>query len=193
MQLPHPLNRLNKGAQRRISLSEKESLFRQDGSTGGLYLLTRGSVELHRFTRDGEAIVLHRPLAGETFAEASLFTSNYHCDAVAVSASEVIELDRSAVLGLFASDQEFAKALAARFASQIQTYRRRFEVVAIRSADERVYTALCDGMLTGDIKSFASEIGLTHEVVYRALAKLVKNGRIEKTARGQYQLFAGRD
>ena len=43
-------------------------------------------------------------------------------------------------------------------------------------------------MLGKEIKQFAAEIGLTHEATYRALAKLVKDGRIEKAGRGQYSM-----
>lgn len=190
MRLPAPLDRLEKTARKSVSLEVGNSLFLQNAPTRGLYFLQHGNMELRRFTRSGETIVLHRAMPGETFAEASLFVPNYHCEAVATTASEVLELDRKAVLDWFASDNEFAMALTSRFASQIQSYRRRLEIVAIRSAQDRVYAALWDGMLTGNIKSLAGEIGLTHEVVYRALAKLVKNKRIEKTARGQYRLSA---
>lgn len=79
-------------------------------------------------------------------------------------------------------------ALTARFAGQVQSYRRRFEIMAIRSAEDRVYTAVSDGMLSGSVKSLAGEIGLTHEVVYRALATLVKQRRVQKIGRGQYHI-----
>lgn len=187
MRLPAPLDRLDSNTIRCVTLLAGASLFLQDAPTRGLCFLEHGSLELRRLTFSGEAVVLHRVMPGETFAEASLFVSRYHCEAIAITESAVLELDRKAVLSCFASDADFATALAARFASQIQTYRRRLEIMAIRSAEERVHAALLEGMLTGSIKSLAGEIGLAHEVVYRALAKLVKNKRIEKSAHGEYQ------
>lgn len=66
------------------------------------------------------------------------------------------------------------------------------ELLAIRSAQERVYAALCEGMLTLAIKHFAASIGLAPETTYRAFADLVKDERIVKTARGSYGLIATR-
>lgn len=188
MRLPAPFDRLGQNARKSISLEAGVSLFLQNAPTRGLYFLEHGGLELRRFSGIGDTIILHRVTKGETFAEASLFASGYHCEAVATIKSDVLELDRKAVLDYFAADKEFAIALTARFASQIQSYRRRLEIVAIRSAMDRVHAALLDGMLTGNIKSFASEIGLSHEAVYRALSQLVRQKHIEKIARGQYRL-----
>ena len=78
--------------------------------------------------------------------------------------------------------------MASRFAHQVQTYRRRLEILAIRSAEQRVLEAVWDGMMKNDITSFAATIGLTREATYRALAALARSGRLRKTARGTYCL-----
>ena len=137
-------------------------------------------------------ITIHNVRAGETFAEASLFSSNYHCDAIALEDSQVIEFEQQEVLARFQNQPFFAMELARQFASQIQAYRRKIEILAIRDATERVYAGLCENLLHSDIKSFAAEIGLTHEAVYRSLAYLVRHRRLTKTARGTYQLPAPR-
>ncbi len=80
--------------------------------------------------------------------------------------------------------------MASRFATQIQESRRRVELLSIRAADERILTALNDGLLVEDITTFAEIIGLAPETVYRTLAQLSREGRIVKTARGQYRLNA---
>jgi len=49
--------------------------------------------------------------------------------------------------------------------------------------------ALNDGLLVENITAFAEINALAPETVYRTLAQLSKEGRIEKTARGQYQLI----
>lgn len=187
MHLPAPFDRLSQNAHQHVSMLAGESLFLQDDPTRGLYILIHGGLELRRFTSGGDTVVLHRVMPGETFAEASLFTAKYHCDCVATAPIKVLELDRKTVLDTFASDGTFAIMLTARFASQIQSYRRRLEIIAIRSAQDRVYAAMSDGMLTGSIKSFAGEVGLSHEVVYRALSKLVGQNRIKKVGRGRYE------
>ena len=88
------------------------------------------------------------------------------------------------------TDVEFARSMASRFASQIQETRRHVELLSIRSADERVLAALKDGLLVEEITTFAETIGLAPETVYRALAQLSKEYRIEKTARGQYRIIS---
>lgn len=186
--LPKPFSRLNRDHLFVKRYERNETVFRQGAKSVALYYVHQGCVELRRYTSDGESIVIHRARSGETFAEASLFSSNYHCDAITGTACILVGMKKSAVLAQFKDDPGFAYDLSARFASQIQLNRRRFELLAIRSAEERVFTALADGMLSGSIVSFAGEIGLTNEATYRALAALVGRGKIIKSARGRYSL-----
>jgi CRP/FNR family transcriptional regulator, dissimilatory nitrate respiration regulator len=171
-----------------INLAKGGHAFRQGDPARGLFAVVNGLIELRRITEEGVPVAIHKAGKGETFAEASLFSELYHCDAVAVEPSEIIMIKRSHVLELFGTDSAFAIALARRFAGQIQNYRRRIEILAIRNARERVYAGLTEGLMNTDIKGYASEIGLTHEAVYRALAVLVSEGRILKTGRGRYRL-----
>lgn len=172
-----------------MAIAPGQVIFRQNGETSAMYLLQRGSVELQRHSHAGEKLVIHRVGAGDTFAEASLFSTVYHCDAVATAAGGVERLDKREVLELFRTDPEFARALAARFASQVQSYRRRIELLAIKSAKRRVHTAIMDGVMTGNVMALSAEIGLTHEATYRALAALVEDGLLVRVARGQYRLL----
>ena len=186
--LPQPFSRVSPSARTSLALAPGQVIFRQDGETSAMYFLHRGNVELQRHSRAGEKLVIHRVSAGETFAEASLFSNVYHCDAVATVAGQVERLDKKAVLELFRTDAEFAGALAARFASQVQAYRRRIELMAIKSAKRRVHAAVMDGVMTSSAMALSAEIGLTHEATYRALAALVNEGVLERVARGKYRL-----
>lgn len=188
MRLPPPFDRFDE-KQKTVRLLEKaDTLFRQGDATRGLFVLVSGRVELRRVTEAGFPVLIHNVRSGETFAEASLFSPVYHCDAIAKEHCKLIEFRKADVLARFQNQPDFAMALARQFASQIQIYRRKIEILAIRDATERVYAGLCEGMLHSDIKGFAAEIGLTHEAVYRSLAMLVRNGRLEKSARGFYRL-----
>ena len=66
-----------------------QNLFRTGGRTAGLYEILKGKVRLVRVDRSGREAVLQVASAGETLAEASLFSSTYHCDAVAITDSVV--------------------------------------------------------------------------------------------------------
>lgn len=186
---PDPLHGLS-GLRR--SLAPGEAVFRQGDPTRGMFRLDEGAVTLVRHTEAGGEVVLHRATPGETFAEASLFSETYHCDAIAAARTALVAYDRRKVLRRFREDPDFALSLARRFATQVQGYRRKLELLAIRGAEERVFAALAEGTPAASVKSFAAEIGLTHEAVYRALGRLVRDGRVEKTGRGRYRIAAGR-
>jgi len=185
--LPPPFDCLPETALCRRSLLPGDMLFRQGTRALAFYFLEQGTVTLSRWSQSGDQIVIHTVHSGESFAEAALFSEVYHCDAQAKTDSRLLQFDKVPVLETFTTMPDFALKLTARFASQIQSLRHRQELLAIRSAQERVYAALCEGMLTIDIKHFAASIGLTPETTYRALASLVKDKRLVKTARGRYE------
>ena len=57
-------------------------------------------------------------------------------------------------------------------AIKTQHYRHLIEILAIRSAQARVYAAIEAGYLDGPVADFAARIHLTHEACYRALKDL---------------------
>lgn len=160
-------------------------VFRQGDRVLGLYELLSGRIQMHRHTEDGAQLGVFTANAGQTFAEAALFSPVYHCDAVALEDCEVHRFDKDAVLNALAQDPtEFLRHMA----HQIQNLRQKAEIVAIRSAKARVLAAISAGLLQGDIKSLASEINLTPEATYRALSGLTQEGALQKTGRGAYRL-----
>ena len=187
-ELPQPLDKLSTTEISVHELVRGQTLFLQSDIASGLFYLVSGAIDLHRTTQAGHSVMIHRARGGDTFAEASLFSERYHCTATAVRESRVVACRREALTRLLENDTDFALLMLARFATQIQIGRRRVELMSIRAADERVLAALNDGLLIGDIGGFAEEIALAPETVYRVLAKLERQGRITKTARGQYCL-----
>ncbi|CAA6606169.1 putative cAMP-binding protein [Rhodospirillaceae bacterium LM-1] len=177
------------GVQRR-NLKGGEILFKRGDPPFGMFYLEAGKMRLHRFGRDGEEMTIAIILPGHTFAEASLFSAEYHCDCTAEEPSQAIVFPQQIVLAHIERDPMFAKAVVHRLASQLQESRLRAEIRAIRKADERVMAALTlmAGnksvlQLNGSQKQFAGEIGLAHEVLYRTLAKLEAEGRIQRQGR----------
>lgn len=165
-----------------------ESIFRQDEKTVGFYFILEGSAELQRVTLEGSNIVLHYAVAGEAFAEASLFSPTYHCDAMACADTRTLFLRKDIMLARLSKDSSFAASLLAHMARQVQHYRALQQLQAIRRADERVLAALQLGLPTNNWISFAGQIGLSHEAVYRALKVLTQKGKVERVGRGQYHL-----
>lgn len=186
--LPPPFNRLSTRGQIGRQLAAGGHLFRQGDPVHAMFFLQRGGLDLIRHTQAGQKVTMFRANAGDTLAEPALFSDHFHCDAIARSRCLVVTLDKTEVLELMAKDPSFATALVQRMAGQVQTYRRRLELLAIRSAKDRVLAGLADGWLTGSVIDFAAELGLTHEAVYRALSTLVQQGRAIRTARGTYDV-----
>jgi CRP-like cAMP-binding protein len=177
-------------------LKAGESLFRLGDKSAGLYEVVAGRVRLARVDREGHESVLYVAGAGETIAEASLFSSVYHCDAVASSEARVRLYPKAAVLAAFAKDRKAGETFTAALARQVMSLRTRLAQRNIRSARERVrhFLALnagADGrsvVLAGTLKDVAAEIGLTHEAFYRMLAALERAGEIKRT-RGRITLL----
>jgi CRP-like cAMP-binding protein len=170
-------------------LGGADVLFRQGDPVTMLYRLEAGRIRLVRHLEDGTAVVLHVARPGETFAEASAFADAYHCDAVSEIPSQVAAIAKGEFLSSLARDPTGSLRFAHLLAGQVRDLRARLELRNIRLAPERLLawlrlrasgsppTALLDRTWT----DVAAEVGLTREAVYRALAKLERDGRIIRT------------
>lgn len=172
---------------RKVSYQTGQYVFRQDDPTSGFYLLLQGTVELRRVLASGAQVILHRAQTGETFAEASLFSERYHCDAIACSPCELVRMRKSDVLNASDSD-DVSASLVQHLSAQVQRYRLLLQLCSIQRADERVLAAMEAGFKPDNWKSFAPQIALSHEAVYRALNNLTKQGLVKRIGRGEYQL-----
>jgi CRP/FNR family transcriptional regulator, dissimilatory nitrate respiration regulator len=170
------------------TLTAGQALFRQGDRVGGLYEVVQGRVRLARVGPDGREVILYLATAGETIAEASLFSPSYHCDAIATADTVVRLYPKSVVLGELRRNPEVAQAFMAMLARQVMHLRTRLEQRNIRSVRDRIrhYLAVnveADGrtvLLPGTVKDLAAELGLTHEALYRALSELAAEGEIER-------------
>jgi CRP/FNR family transcriptional regulator, dissimilatory nitrate respiration regulator len=177
------------------ALKRGEALFRAGQRTVGLYEITSGRVRLVRHDRSGREVVLHNARSGDTIAEASLFSPTYHCDAIATTAARVRLYPKGIILAEFARNPEAAQPFMARLGHQIMALRTLLERHSIRSARERIrhYLALnvgADGRtvtLAGTLKELAADLDLTHEALYRTLARMASDGEI-KRMRGAIRL-----
>jgi CRP-like cAMP-binding protein len=182
------LHRVVRSAAVEHKLAAGETLFRSGDRTVGVYEVLKGKVQLTRIDASGRETVLYFAGAGDTFAEASLFSPTYHCDAIATVDAIVRLYPKAAVLREFQHDPKAALSFMAMLADQIMNLRTKLQQRDIRSARDRVrhYLALnvsADGHtveLPGTAKDFAAELGLTHEALYRALADMVADGEIER-------------
>lgn len=179
-----------------IALIPDQRLFRQDDVTEGLFFLEGGRIDLVRYTASGTLARIHAAKPGETFAEASLFATRYHCDAVATLPSYVRRLAKRPVLARLETDSSLSRAFAVHLAASLRQTRRRMELLFVNPLSERLHLRLEEladegGQLPPDIsiKSVAEEIGATPEATYRALAQLERSGRVARPARATVRLL----
>ncbi len=182
-------------AARRAAIDRKlkagEVLFRLGSKTVGLYEVITGRVRLVRVDRSGREIVLHIAGPGETFAEASLFSAQYHCDAIASTNATVRLYPKREVHAAFEENPKAAQAFSRTLARLVMNLRTRIEQRNIRSARDRMRHFLAlnvgpDGRTVeprGTLKDLAAELGLTHEALYRTLAALERSGEIRRKGR----------
>jgi CRP-like cAMP-binding protein len=180
--LPVPLANVVPSVRRLVAGA---ALFRQGDPSFGIFRLVSGRISLVRVTPGGMEVPMHTARPGELFAEASIFSACYHCDAVAMRDSEVLVYAKAELTHQLKQSKEDLWAFTAELARRVHDLRTRLEVRQIRSATERVLQSLrlrCDlsgtWRVDGTLKTFAEEIGLTHEAFYRALATLERDGRI---------------
>jgi CRP/FNR family transcriptional regulator, dissimilatory nitrate respiration regulator len=170
-------------------LKSGEALFRLGQRTQGLYEVLSGKLQLVRVDASGREAMLYTATAGDTLAEASLFSATYQCDAMATTPAVVRLYPKAAVLGEFERNPKAAQAFMAMLAREIMRLRTRLEQRNIHSARDRVRHFLtinvgADGRtvaLRGTVKELAADLGLTHEALYRTLAQMAADGEIKRT------------
>ena len=174
-----------------------EYLFRQGKATFGIFRLLQGRIRLVRVSADGTEVSMHGVRRGELFAEASLFSARYHCDAEATMDSEVLVYPRAELAQRLHDDREALWAFTGELARRVQGLRSLLELRQTRSAPERVLQFLrlrsdAQGVVRPDdsLKRLAEEVGLTHEAFYRALATLEREGAIKRSP-GEIRLNEG--
>jgi CRP/FNR family transcriptional regulator, dissimilatory nitrate respiration regulator len=170
-------------------LRRGEALFHAGDPAVGLFEVLKGKVRLVRVDPSGREAVLQVAGAGETLAEASLFSETYHCDAIATAAAVVRLYPKAVLFAELARDPKLAQAFTAMLARQVMSLRTRLERRNIHSARDRIRHFLAvnvgaDGRsvtLAGNLKELAAELGLTHEALYRTLARMEEDGEIKRS------------
>jgi len=187
--LPEPLRRLlppDVRAQCTPSpCTRGDLLYRQGKTPTQMLYVTRGEVVLQRLGRQGESVVLHRARRG-FIGEASLDSARYHCDAVVTMSGESVAIPLKAIKLALAADSGFASRWIAMLNQEVKRLRAQCERLSMKGVKERllhlIETEGSEGRLPlgAGLKSMASELGVTHEALYRAVAELEKKGAVRR-------------
>ena len=169
-----------------IHLKSGQHLFTQGDSVKNIYCVNKGRIKLVRDTFEGTPILIHVAYAGESIAEASLFSKKYHCSALAGTNTEVTVYSKNELLKILQEKPKSMMGLLRQLTTQVHNLRMINEIKSIYNAKEKVLTYLAtefhrDKELDLPLKDIAQKIGMAHETFYRTLKTLEKNGKIKRS------------
>lgn len=175
---------------RRFALSAGERLFTLGAPVEQLHWVCRGEIQAIRQTPSGQGAVIMRSRPGEFFAEASLFTPHYTCEAVARKSSVLLGLPITQLRLAMATDTKFSELFLRSTVMALRRQCSRIERLRLRSAADRIEHFLsCEASGDGwchldmPLSEWAVDLGLEPETLYRTLKVLEEKGSLLRSGR----------
>lgn len=163
-----------------------QPLFTQSQRPEHMWYVSSGEVVLQRLGAHGANLVLQRVRQGWV-AEASLQSPAYHCDAQVMASGDLIGLPVQAIQHALLTDPAFAMRWVAMLNRELKRLRAQCERLSLKGVKDRLLHLLetegeqgCLPLGTG-LKSIATELGVSHEALYRTVAELEKQGLLHRT------------
>ena len=170
-----------------FALQRGVRLFDQGAVPERMFYVVRGEVVLERHEENGARVVLQRVREG-FLAEASLEVAAYHCDALITESGIAVALPLRVLRRELAHDPGFALRWIGMLSGEIRRLRMRCERMALKGVEARLLHLIdTEGhegrlLLTSTLKSLAGDLGVTHEALYRELARLERAGKLALSA-----------
>lgn len=166
-----------------VHTDSRGTLFRVGDQVRHVHLVIDGEARLIRSERHGGEVILQRSRGG-FIAEASLDSKAYHCDGVTAEPSTLLLFPIVAFRTALEGDPAFCKAWQSHLAKEVRKLRAQCERLSLHSAADRIIHYIesegNEGVVTlkQSRKSWAAELGLTHEALYRALRRMRDDGTL---------------
>jgi CRP-like cAMP-binding protein len=179
--LPPQIHELCTGA----FYKKNERLFITGKMPEWMFYVIAGEVTLERTGLQGEPVVLQRTRLGFV-SEASLKVAKYHCDALAITDTNVIKVPAKELAAALDRDPDFASRWISMLNAEVKRLRLHCERLSMKSLKDRVLHLINTEGMNGEykvntgLKSLAGELGVTHEALYRTLATLEKTKVIRR-------------
>jgi len=173
-------------AARSMDMCKGQRIFRLGDEVDAVYRVLEGEVCLTRFSPEGTEIVLYRAREGDFFAEASLFGSHYHCDAICTRTGRCLRLPATVLHDCLSNNPGFAMEWVATLSRNLRLQRAAQERLGLKSLRMRVIHYLVDRGKEGRVEldqpiiRWAIELGASHEALYRTLAEMEKEGVLQR-------------
>lgn len=160
-------------------LKPSEPLFHSGDPVIHMFLILDGQIALTRQTGAGANVILQRAQSGQVLAEASAYSTTYHCDAQAGAATSVRAIPVTLFRSKLAQDSDLSEAWASHLAREVQSARMLSEIRTLRTVGERLDAWLGEGRALpkkGQWQDVAAQLGVTREALYRELGKRRSSG-----------------
>lgn len=162
---------------------KNERLFLTGQPPQWMFYVVQGEVTLERAGLQGEPVIIQRTRQGFV-SEASLKVDRYHCDALAITDTQVIKVPALALAAAMDRDPAFAARWINMLNAEVRRLRLHLERLSMKSVQNRLCHLIQTEGHAGQyevpsgLKTLAGELGVTHEALYRTIALLQKSGQL---------------
>lgn len=186
------------GLARQIRVGRKEVLFRDGDPAKGFYLLVEGKFKLTKISPGGKEQVLHFVNAGNSFAEAALYSDmKYPAFAEALVDSTLLLIPSAGFADLLSGNRELSMNLIAHLAQLLQVLSRKVEELSLMDATSRLSRYLLANInretglarLSMGKGQTASSLGMAVETFSRTLTKLKEDGIVKEVSPGTIRIL----
>lgn len=170
------------------SYKKGEALFRRGDRPQSMFFILSGEARLVRCSPTGMEVIFQRTAHG-FLAEASLDQAAYHCDAMAARGTRAWVVPLTKFRAALARP-DVREVWLRHLSNELRRMRAHAERLALRTARDRILHFIeTEGqggglILSQSKKSWAAELGLTHEALYRTLGMMVRSGLLEMSGTG---------
>jgi CRP-like cAMP-binding protein len=178
-----------------VELSKGTYLFRAGDKPQRMFFVVGGEVVLERPGLQGSSVILQRTRRGFV-GEASLKSAVYHCHGQVVANAKIVQISIHKVRDTMGRDPAFAGRWIGMLNKEVKRLRLQCERLSFTKVQDRLVHLLetegedgCFPIGTG-IKSLASELGVTHEALYRCIYAMENQAKLKRTETHLYLIAA---
>lgn len=168
-----------------VPLIKGADVFAQGDQPQAMFYVVQGEVVLERSGFQGQTVVLQRVRHG-FIAEASMQSASYHCAGRVTLPGHAVRLPIAPLRLALSSDLDFAMRWIAMLNHEVRRLRAQTERLSLKGVEARllhlIETEGVDGRLdiTSGLKSVAAQLCVTHEALYRTIARLEQAGTVHR-------------
>lgn len=170
-----------------IELARQEYLFQPQENVDSIYYVIKGQLRALRYQYDGKPAVMMHSTAGNFFAPVSIHMDCYPCAAMAHKSTQLLKIPKATLLTYLQTHPDFSLQFIGAIAQDLKQQCSNAERLRIKSARDRViHFITCESadsktlQLNYPLSTWADELGLEPESLYRTLADMERDGIIER-------------